>query len=158
MGVGNLYLVYPKSARPGDRVDLVIKIDNTDWNPINSEVYRIAMHDNSKESPQRCMWYDKEGRAYREHDITKYYIYEAIVNALIDETLTTNFVMPDFDVDVEFELWRRTGYTWVLDDRKTMRIKKEVGINPISLLMYSVLLFAAGYFTLSIAKLLKRGD
>ncbi|MFH8107827.1 MAG: hypothetical protein QXJ25_02275 [Candidatus Aenigmatarchaeota archaeon] len=158
MGKGEMLLVYPKSARAKEEVEITIKIDNTDWNPLNSEVYRIAMHDNSKNSPQRCMWYDKEGRVSPEHDINKNYIAELVVNAFTDEILTSKFIMPDFDVEVEFELWRRVGNTWVLDDRKTMNITIETGINKLDLILYSLLLFSAGYFTFSIAKLFKRGD
>jgi len=159
MGVGRLSVYSPISeAREGSKVSIVIKIDNTDPNPFNSELYRLTMHDASRDSPQYCWYYDREGRlCSRSEDPDRCYIWEGVVNAFFDETLTSSFTMPNFDVVLEFGLWRRSGTTWVKDDSARLSVALlRPGFDVIKAALVVAAIGVTGYLMAQIAKLVKR--
>jgi len=158
MGVGKL-TVYTAvaEAREGVEVPFTLRIDNTDWNPLNSELYRLTMHDDSPASPERCWWYDREGRlCSRAEDVERCWIWEGWVNALTDEQLTSSFLMPNFDVRLRFGLWRKAGPTWVKDDEGVLsvRLLRKVDWLRTALLIGGIA--ATAYLLGQVAKLVKR--
>jgi len=158
MGVGKLLITSPiAEAEEGVRVNFVIKIDNTDWNPINTELYRITMHDDSPQSPERCWWYGAEGLCSREEDVNNCYIWEGWVNALIDEHITSYFIMPNFDVKLRFGLWRKSGDTWVKDDEAVLSVGlKRQGPDIVTAVLLIAGIGAGAYLLSQVVKLIKR--
>ena len=116
------------------------------------------MHDASPESPEHCWLYGRGGElCSREEDFEKCYIWEGRVNALTDEHLTTYFTMPNFDVVLEFGLWRKIGSAWVKDDEARLevnRIERKIDVTKTLLMIGCV--GVGAYFLSQVAKFVKR--